>query len=130
MKPECVEIEGSSTEQPLSHQMSGGQGRTGGEGQPEQRVASALTHGLSDLAQKPEALMMVLEGERQHEASMQGANEVLVSFPHLFLSPLHPPICSQINRQWVTKCCPNYLMLLITVTAQCQLAPQKQNIFM
>lgn len=74
--------------------------------------------------------MMVPEGERQHEAYMQGANEALASLPHLFPSPAPLPICSQINRQWATKCCLSYLMLLITMTAQSQLSPQKQNIFM
>ena len=67
---------------------------------------------------------------RKREASKQGTSEVPVSLPHLFLSPLHPPICSQINRQWATKCCLSYLMLLITMPVQSQLSPQKQNIFM
>lgn len=29
-------------------------------------------------------------------------------------SPPHPPVCSQVNRQWATKCCLSYLMLITT----------------
>lgn len=61
---------------------------------------------------------------------MQGANETLVSPSHLSPPPLHSPICSQVDRQWVTKCCLRYLMLLITMAVESQLSPQNQNIFL
>lgn len=106
----------------------GGQGAGYREGQPEQLEAMALTHRLFSPGSEARGTNEDARG-RKHEAFVQGANEVLASLPHLLYHPVHPPICSQKNRQWVTKCCLSYLMLLITMAVQSQLSPQKQNIF-